>query len=129
MRSDSRTGRPPGADGRALNESRRSAGAVDAALNQVTNRIRDGLRHGYFEFTLTCEVIGSERRRLVLRAGKTYQFVLPGDACIGDRPTPIDSRHGSDATEIEMDATDRRHGDRAAGSGLTRHGPRAANDA
>jgi hypothetical protein len=54
---------------------------VDRALRRVLAEIHDGLRHGYFEYGLTCEVIGQERRRLVLRAGKTYQFVIPADEC------------------------------------------------
>ena len=58
---------------------------VDRALCRVLAEIRDGLRHGHFEYVLTCDVIGHGRRRLVLRAGKSYQFVLPGEECSTDR--------------------------------------------
>ena len=54
--------------------------AVDAALRRVRAEILDGLCHGYFEFTLTSEVIG-QRKRLILRAGKNYQFVIPAYEC------------------------------------------------
>jgi hypothetical protein len=43
--------------------------------------LHEGLRHGFFEYGLTCEVIGSNRRRLQLHAGKNYQFIIPADEC------------------------------------------------
>ena len=46
--------------------------ALDPALQRVLAEIHAGLRHGRFEYTLTCEVIGQGRRRLVLHAGKNY---------------------------------------------------------
>jgi hypothetical protein len=54
---------------------------IDRALRRVLGEIHDGLRHGYFEFTLSCEVTGQGRRRLQLRAGKTYQFLIPAEEC------------------------------------------------
>jgi hypothetical protein len=59
----------------------RGAAAADRALQRIVAEIVDGLRHGYFEFRVTCEVIGSGRRRVVLHAGKTYQFVIPAGGC------------------------------------------------
>lgn len=56
----------------------------DRALKRILAEIEAGLRHGYFEYGLTCEVIGHGRRRLVLRAGKSYQFIIPADEC--ERP-------------------------------------------
>ena len=55
--------------------------ALDGALRRIAAEIVDGLRHGYFEFRVTCEVIGQGRRRLVLHAGKSYQFVIPVGDC------------------------------------------------
>ena len=60
--------------------------------------MHDGLRHGFFEFTLTCEVIGQERRRLTLKAGKTYQFVIPKENCLRSGTASHDSCDGSDST-------------------------------
>jgi hypothetical protein len=54
---------------------------LDKALQRVLAEIHAGLRHGYFEYTLSCEVIGQGRRRLLLRAGKHYQFLIPADEC------------------------------------------------
>jgi hypothetical protein len=50
-------------------------------LRRVVAEIAEGLRHGYFEYTLSCDMTGHGRRRLVLRAGKHYQFVLPAEDC------------------------------------------------
>ena len=57
------------------------ASTTDRALRRIEAEIVDGLRHGYFDFRLTCEVIGQGRRRLLLRVGKTHQFVIPACDC------------------------------------------------
>jgi hypothetical protein len=61
--------------------SGQSSDRLDVAIQRVLAEIYAGLRHGYFEYTLVCEVIGRGQRRLLLRAGKHYQFVIPADAC------------------------------------------------
>ena len=67
-----------------------SAGALDRAVRRVLHELDAGLKHGYFEFTLTCEVIGQGRRCLQLRAGKHYQFVIPAEECAStDRPSDL----------------------------------------
>ena len=76
-----------------------STGAIDRALRRVLAEIHDGLRHGFFEFTLTCEIVAQERRRLTLRAGKSHQFVIPKAECVRPiDPTP-DSCDGSDVSD------------------------------
>ena len=72
-------------------------GSRDRALQRVLAEIHDGLRHGFFEFTLTCEIIRHEQRRLTLRAGKSYHFVIPKEDCVRSTPSPtVDSCDGSD---------------------------------
>jgi hypothetical protein len=61
--------------------ARHPVGALDQAVARVLNELHTGLKHGYFEFTLTCEVIGNGRRRLQVRAGKNFQFVIPAEEC------------------------------------------------
>jgi hypothetical protein len=61
--------------------SNSSGGVLNPALQRVLATIHEGLRHGHFEYRLTCEVIGRGRRRLILHAGKNYQFVIPADEC------------------------------------------------
>lgn len=69
------------------------------ALRRLTAEIHDGLSHGFFEFSLTCEVIGQERRRLTLRAGKSHQFVIPKEECLRSAPPTPDSCDRSDAND------------------------------
>ena len=40
-------------------------------------RIHAGLRHGFFEYAVRCEIVHHERRRLTIQVGKTYQFTIP----------------------------------------------------
>jgi len=47
------------------------------ALRKLESEVRDGLGHGFFEFSITCEVIKDGKRRLTIKAGKSYQFVIP----------------------------------------------------
>ena len=54
---------------------------LSGALQRVLAEIHAGLQHGYFEYTLTCEVVTQGRRKLVLRAGKHYQFLIGAHEC------------------------------------------------
>jgi hypothetical protein len=46
------------------------------ALTRLQSEVREGLEHGFFEMSVSCEVIKDEKRRLIIRAGKSYQFVI-----------------------------------------------------
>ena len=63
---DQRSGKPAG---------------LHAAVQRVLNEIGTGLQHGYFEYTLTCEIVNQGKRKLVLRAGKHYQFLVAAEEC------------------------------------------------
>lgn len=78
-------------------EATRTA-TLDRALQRVLAEIHDGLRHGHFEFSLTCEVVSQDRRRLTLRAGKSYQFLIPEADCVPRGTSPGDSCDGSATT-------------------------------
>jgi hypothetical protein len=85
------------------------ASAMDRALRRIVAEIVDGLRHGYFEFSLTCDVIPHGRRRLVLHAGKSYQFVLAAEDCTwaetSGNPRHADAFDGLRETERAPSAT------------------------
>jgi hypothetical protein len=66
---------------RNVHAERSSRPTLDRAIDRFVSEIVDGIRHGYFDFRLTCDVIGHDRRRLVLHAGKSYQFVVPANEC------------------------------------------------
>ena len=46
------------------------------ALQFIERVIRDGLAHGHFEYAIHCELIGGEKRRLIITAGKSHQFII-----------------------------------------------------
>jgi hypothetical protein len=46
------------------------------ANTKLSEVIRDGLRHGFFECSVTCELIKDRKRRLIIRAGKNHQFII-----------------------------------------------------
>lgn len=53
-----------------------STSELDRAWQKLQEELLQGLRHGFFEYTLTCEV-QQGRRRLVLKAGRSYRFNIP----------------------------------------------------
>jgi hypothetical protein len=83
-------GRPIRIDGGTTNTT------LESALRRVLAEIGDGLRHGHFEFTLRCEVVTRERRRLTLHAGKSHQFLIAKEDCLRSASPDIDFRDGSD---------------------------------
>ena len=53
---------------------------IGEALGLIEGLIIDGLIHGHFDFSVTCETGNSGRRLLIIRAGKSYKFtVAEGD--------------------------------------------------
>jgi hypothetical protein len=49
------------------------------ALDRIEVLLVDGLRHGFFDCSITCEVGKERRRQLVVRAGKNHKFTIPED--------------------------------------------------
>jgi hypothetical protein len=47
------------------------------ALDRIEGLVVDGLRHGFFEYSLACEIGKGRRRQLVIRAGKSHTFTIP----------------------------------------------------
>jgi hypothetical protein len=60
---------------------KRALTATERAIDKLLSEIRAGLRHGFFEYTIHCEVVSAGLRRVRLMAGKTYQFVIPTEEC------------------------------------------------
>jgi hypothetical protein len=38
--------------------------------------VLDGLRHGFFDCAITCELVNDRKRRVVIKAGKSHQFTI-----------------------------------------------------
>ena len=46
-------------------------------MRRLTYEVRDGLRHGFFELSVQCEMVKGHKRRLIIKAGKHHQFTIP----------------------------------------------------
>lgn len=49
------------------------------ALAHLERVVVDGLRHGFFECVIACEIGNGGKRQLVIRAGKSHKFTVPED--------------------------------------------------
>jgi hypothetical protein len=49
------------------------------ALERIEGLIVEGLRHGFFHYSIRCEISGDGRRQLVIEAGKSHKFTIPAD--------------------------------------------------
>ena len=56
--------------------------ALERLLQKLVAELTDGLRHGYFEFHVGCEIVGHDRRQVTFRAGKSHRFLIPCEECI-----------------------------------------------
>ncbi len=52
-------------------------GQMREALDRLSDLVVDGLKHGFFEYTISCEVRNRGKRQLVIRAGKSHKFTIP----------------------------------------------------
>ena len=49
------------------------------ALDRLCGLVVDGLKHGFFDFSINCEIGNKGKRQLVIRAGKNHKFTIPED--------------------------------------------------
>ena len=47
------------------------------ALDRLRALLLEGLKHGFFEYSIACEVTNGGKRQLVIRAGKSHRFTIP----------------------------------------------------
>jgi hypothetical protein len=47
------------------------------AMDRLSREVRDGLRHGFFELTVACEIVKGGKRGLTIKAGKNHRFTIP----------------------------------------------------
>ena len=48
----------------------------EAMFCRLQEIVLDGLRHGFFDCLITCELVKEHKRRVVIKAGKSYQFTI-----------------------------------------------------
>jgi hypothetical protein len=51
---------------------------VQSALDLVESLIVEGIKHGHFDYSLTCELGTNGRRLLIVKAGKSHKFTIEG---------------------------------------------------
>jgi hypothetical protein len=49
------------------------------ALQQLQDIVLDGLEHGFFDLSVSGELIKDRKRQVIIKAGKSYQFVIRED--------------------------------------------------
>ena len=54
-------------------------GQTAEALAHLEKIVVDGLRHGFFECSITYDIGNGGKRQLVIRAGKSHKFTIPED--------------------------------------------------
>lgn len=58
---------------------RARSGQVREAFDRLEALMIDGLKHGFFDYSITCEIANGGKRKLAIRAGKSHQFTIPED--------------------------------------------------
>lgn len=61
---------------RNTNEPISGPGTLDKALGDLRKIVLDGLRHGFFEFQISGEMLNENKRRLVIKAGKSHRYII-----------------------------------------------------
>jgi hypothetical protein len=51
-------------------------GQFAEALGHIEKVLTEGVRHGFFECSIVCEIANGGKRQLVIRAGKSHKFTI-----------------------------------------------------
>jgi hypothetical protein len=52
------------------------AAPVRSALDLIEILVVEGIKHGYFDYAVTCETGTNGRRLLIVKAGKSHKFSI-----------------------------------------------------
>jgi hypothetical protein len=63
----------------APSQQRIACGQVREALDRLEGLVVDGLKHGFFDYSIACEIGNGGKRLLVIRAGKSHKFTIPAE--------------------------------------------------
>jgi hypothetical protein len=58
---------------------RAKSGQVREALDRLEGLVVEGLKHGFFEYSIACEIAKGGKRQLMIRAGKSHKFTISED--------------------------------------------------
>jgi hypothetical protein len=59
-----------------LNAPRIQSEPVRAAMTLIESLVFEGMRHGHFDYSITCETGTNGRRLLIVKAGKSHKFSI-----------------------------------------------------
>ena len=54
-------------------------GQLGEALDRLHSLVVDGLKHGFYDYSISCEAGNKSKRQLVIRAGNSHKFTIPED--------------------------------------------------
>jgi len=57
----------------------RNKSVLDQAMERLSREVLDGLQHGFFELTVSCEIVNGKKRGLTIKAGKNHRFTIPAE--------------------------------------------------
>ena len=57
------------------------SGQVREALDRLEAPVVEGLKHGFFDYSIACEIASDGKRQLVIRAGTSHKFTSPRTRC------------------------------------------------
>ena len=60
------------------------SGQICEALDRLEGLVVEGLKHGFFDYSIACEIDKGGKRKLMIRAGKSYMFTIAEDECRAD---------------------------------------------
>jgi hypothetical protein len=49
---------------------------IRSALDLIEDLVIEGIKHGHFDYSVTCETGTSGRRLLIIKAGKSHKFTI-----------------------------------------------------
>jgi hypothetical protein len=56
--------------------SESAGGELKLACEHMARELIEGVRHGFFEMSVTVEMMQSKKRCITVKAGKSYRFVV-----------------------------------------------------
>jgi hypothetical protein len=56
--------------------SRIYSAPVRSALDLIESLLVEGIKHGHFDYSITCETGTGGRRLLIVKAGKSHKFAI-----------------------------------------------------
>ena len=59
-----------------LDATQNYSSSVLSALELIEKLVVDGIKHGHFDYSVTCETGNRGRRLLIVKAGKSHKFSI-----------------------------------------------------